>query len=301
MNVKHKFAEYFVAKRKAANLTQQELADKLYVTNTAVSKWERGLSYPDITLIKSICDILNITAEEFINASDDLATRKSKMEANYYKKIAFYYHAITLSSYLIAIIVSLIVNLTVNGTLSWSIIVIPAVLLAASFTNLPFLHRHVNQETRFQVILIQYVSPLLLLFLLLLTTGIYNSLDWLITSYLGILLGYSILILPKLFKKIENIKKIDSKTKTLFTLITPLVILIVLLLYLCIINNGNWFFVASLGVLVGYEIFILPYIFDVVFQYSKKRNFLLTLGTAILTIIILVLVAHFQFSDKGLI
>ena len=38
--------------RRELGLTQQELAEQLHVTNKAVSKWERGLSYPDVTLME---------------------------------------------------------------------------------------------------------------------------------------------------------------------------------------------------------------------------------------------------------
>ena len=43
------FGKFLIEQRKNNNLTQQQLADKLYVTSSAVSKWERGLSLPDIS------------------------------------------------------------------------------------------------------------------------------------------------------------------------------------------------------------------------------------------------------------
>ena len=48
MNKKN-FSDIIVELRKEKRLTQQELAKKLNITDKAVSKWERGLSYPDIT------------------------------------------------------------------------------------------------------------------------------------------------------------------------------------------------------------------------------------------------------------
>ena len=48
-----KFNELIVELRKKQGLTQQQLAKKLNITDKAVSKWERGLSYPDITSISS--------------------------------------------------------------------------------------------------------------------------------------------------------------------------------------------------------------------------------------------------------
>lgn len=54
-NEKRSFGEFITQRRKALGMTQREFADKLFVTDSAVSKWERGMSYPDITLIRDIC------------------------------------------------------------------------------------------------------------------------------------------------------------------------------------------------------------------------------------------------------
>lgn len=51
--------------RKAQNLTQVELANLLGVSDKSVSKWERGICLPDVSLYPSLCKILNITLNEF--------------------------------------------------------------------------------------------------------------------------------------------------------------------------------------------------------------------------------------------
>ena len=51
--------------RKAKKLTQVELAEKLGVTDKSVSKWENGNCLPDVSLYKKICEILDITLNEF--------------------------------------------------------------------------------------------------------------------------------------------------------------------------------------------------------------------------------------------
>lgn len=53
--------------RKQKNLTQKDLAGKLHVTDKAVSKWERGISCPDINTIPQIAKVLNISTEELLN------------------------------------------------------------------------------------------------------------------------------------------------------------------------------------------------------------------------------------------
>jgi len=52
--------------RKSNQMTQKELAEKLNVTDKAVSKWERGLSYPDISLLPPLSEILGITPGELL-------------------------------------------------------------------------------------------------------------------------------------------------------------------------------------------------------------------------------------------
>ena len=57
----------FIARnRKSAGLTQRELAERLHVTDKAVSKWERGLSYPDVTLLEPLAEVFGIGVEELV-------------------------------------------------------------------------------------------------------------------------------------------------------------------------------------------------------------------------------------------
>jgi len=71
MTNKTNFATFIKEKRSALSLTQEQLADQLGVLSTTVSKWERGITYPDITIISSICKALNISEHELMTASDE--------------------------------------------------------------------------------------------------------------------------------------------------------------------------------------------------------------------------------------
>ena len=55
----NKIGKYIASLRKEKKLTQQQLGDKLFVTDKAVSKWERGLSLPDITILERLADVLD--------------------------------------------------------------------------------------------------------------------------------------------------------------------------------------------------------------------------------------------------
>lgn len=51
--------------RKAAGLTQRQLADRLGVSNTSISNWEKGLSRPDADMIQKLCCILSLDPNYF--------------------------------------------------------------------------------------------------------------------------------------------------------------------------------------------------------------------------------------------
>lgn len=62
----------FIAKlRKEKNMTQEQLAEKMGVSINAVSRWERGLSFPDVSLYRKLCKELDINIEELINGEKD--------------------------------------------------------------------------------------------------------------------------------------------------------------------------------------------------------------------------------------
>jgi transcriptional regulator with XRE-family HTH domain len=65
-----KFGTYLCQLRKAKNLTQSELADKLNVTRQSVSKWELGDSFPDISLLTKISEIFGVSVDTLISAGE---------------------------------------------------------------------------------------------------------------------------------------------------------------------------------------------------------------------------------------
>ena len=84
---KIKFGSYVKESRIKKNYTQQELADLLFVDVSTVSKWERGVSYPDITMVPDICKVLEISEHELIASSHDVEYRKIKKDANRYNNM----------------------------------------------------------------------------------------------------------------------------------------------------------------------------------------------------------------------
>ena len=75
-----KIGKFISNVRKDKKLTQRQLADKLGITDRAISKWENGKSMPDLSLLKPLCDILGITINELFAGQ--------KIREEEYKKVA---------------------------------------------------------------------------------------------------------------------------------------------------------------------------------------------------------------------
>ena len=62
-----KIGKFIAECRKKVNLTQMQLAEKLGITDKAVSKWERGIAMPDTSIMLELCDILGISVNELLS------------------------------------------------------------------------------------------------------------------------------------------------------------------------------------------------------------------------------------------
>lgn len=63
---KNRFAAFISSRRREKGLTQRQLAERLHVSDKAVSKWERALSLPDIALLEPLADALGVTVTELL-------------------------------------------------------------------------------------------------------------------------------------------------------------------------------------------------------------------------------------------
>ena len=62
-----KIGKFIAECRKRKNLTQMQLAEKLGITDKAISKWERGIAMPDSSIMLELCDILSISVNELLS------------------------------------------------------------------------------------------------------------------------------------------------------------------------------------------------------------------------------------------
>lgn len=63
---KQTFGQYITEMRKAKNWTQLELAEKMGVTDKAISKWERDLSFPDVASLPRLAEIFGVSVDELL-------------------------------------------------------------------------------------------------------------------------------------------------------------------------------------------------------------------------------------------
>lgn len=76
------FNEKLQLLRKQNNMTQEQLAEKLYVSRTAVSKWESGKGYPNIESLKSISRLFSVTIDDLLSGEELISLAADENLAN---------------------------------------------------------------------------------------------------------------------------------------------------------------------------------------------------------------------------
>ena len=194
----------------------------LFVTEGAVSKWERGISYPDITLISDICRVLDISEHELITASIDTDTRKMKHEARKFRAIRGVWFWLPTISYGVALITCFICNLAVSHTLSWFFVVLAALICA--YTFVPTVTCFFESKKLLAFTVSTYLSICLLLF----TCAVYtNGLSWFLTACIAILMGYVLLFVPILLSKTNY-----SRYKFIISFAVTLVLTVLMMIHI---------------------------------------------------------------------
>ena len=223
MTDKKSFGLFIKAKRIEKNYSQKDLAEILFITEGAVSKWERGVSYPDITLISDICRALDVSEHELITASTDADTRKMKHEARNFRVIRSAWFWVPTISYAIALLTCFICNLAINRTLSWFFIVLASLLCAYAFVPTFTLFSASKKLLLFAVT--SFSSVCLLLF----TCAIYtDGLYWFPVACIGTLMGYVLLFGTIL---LSGTKASRFKFVIAFSAVFALTILLLLCIY----------------------------------------------------------------------
>ncbi len=279
MENKKSFGAYILKRRKELGMTQKEFAEKLFVTDSAVSKWERGLAYPDITLLQSICQILEISEKELLSSAEDVEGRRAEQLARKYLRLTRNYRLVQVILYGIIALGCLIGNLAAQHTLSWFWIVLMAEGMGASLTLVPAL---VEEKKRGIACLGSFTGFLLLL---LAVCCLYTGGNWFFVAATGTLFGMGLVFLPYVMRRLPLPEQIASRKGSVY-IGAETALLLLLLGAGCIYDGGKWFFVAAASVLFGVGLVFGPMILRQFPLRGRRTLVYVAVETALLVLLL---------------
>lgn len=146
-----KIGDFISEIRKSKNMTQKELAEKLNITDKAISKWERGIGYPEITMIPLLAKTLDVSINELMLGervdSAQVQERRERsedpdvvflgtaqyVEESYKQRVSKANGnilAILSITFLVAIFVCMLCNYVIDKAFTWSLYVVGSELTA---------------------------------------------------------------------------------------------------------------------------------------------------------------------------
>ena len=120
------FNEKLQQLRKERGLTQEELAQKLFVSRTAISKWESGRGYPNIDSLRAIAEFFSVTVDNLISSSEVLTVAKAEQnqKTNNFKDLVF---GLIDISFIMLFVLPLFANKSGESVISTSLIALNSI------------------------------------------------------------------------------------------------------------------------------------------------------------------------------
>ena len=136
-----KIGKFIADCRKKKNITQEQLAEKLGITDRAVSKWERGLSLPDADKMLDLCNILDINVNELLNGekismkdyekkNEELLLELAKQDELKNKRLITDMWVLTVTAFIFYLVIALLSSYFIEeGPLLATIICVSTIIL----------------------------------------------------------------------------------------------------------------------------------------------------------------------------
>ena len=136
-----KIGKFIADCRKKKNITQEQLAEKLSITDRAVSKWERGLSLPDADKMLDLCNILDINVNELLNGekismkdyekkNEELLLELAKQDELKNKRLITDMWVLTVTAFIFYLVIALLSSYFIEeGPLLATIICVSTIIL----------------------------------------------------------------------------------------------------------------------------------------------------------------------------
>lgn len=115
--------------RSTMELSQEELAEKIYVTRQTISNWENGKSYPDIHSLLLLSSLFNISLDQLIKGDVEIMKKEiNKAEVEKFNRLSKVFAAAFIA--IIIAFIPLVVFLKIYGTIIWAILFLAVLALA---------------------------------------------------------------------------------------------------------------------------------------------------------------------------
>ncbi len=216
------FGAFLSARRKEKGLTQKEVANALYVSESTVGKWEQNRANPDISALPALSALLGVSEHELITASIDTEQRETVKNAKKWKRLTTGWNLFFVLSFGITLLTCFICNVAVNKALDWFWVVAASLACAGSFLLLPqYIQRH--------RLLVLSLSELGGLLLLLGVCRLYTGGNWFFVAALPILFAFACVFLP-LFVVKYPFPRLIKKFAPTFCLLADILLLTVMFL-----------------------------------------------------------------------
>lgn len=131
----NKISNFIKTKRKELGLTQEELAQKLFVTEKAISRWETGRGTPDISLLIPLAKILKVNVSELLNGENDIEEvikydeLNKKFKFNFQFKIIILFYILSIPTFLIYLRFEYDPNIELNYFIRLILIIIASIFI----------------------------------------------------------------------------------------------------------------------------------------------------------------------------
>lgn len=259
----NEISNFIKTKRKELGITQDELAEKLFVTEKAISRWETGRGTPDISLLLPLSKELNVDVSELLNGEENkkckndveqLIEYNEITKANKYNfqfKLTIFFYILSILSFLFYLRFEYDPNIEVNYFIRLLIIVIASIFVIIG--NKIYSNNYVEKlEDKKKVLKLSYIIVFIYYVILLFNMVVfarYNSID-----------SYN--LIP--FKSIVDIFKNGTIYEVIINIFGNLLVFMPLeyfLIELFKIKKLSINFILSFGIILLIEIF--QYIFKV--------------------------------------
>ena len=145
MQSENRMGEFICELRKEKGLTQKQLAEQLSVTDKAISKWERGMGYPDITLLTKLAACLGVSTNELLSGIHETAQPEPEPQEAIVQYTLEYVDSVTTdkrarrrkmaalifsATLLTAAVICMICDLSINGRFTWVVYPVSSLLYA---------------------------------------------------------------------------------------------------------------------------------------------------------------------------